>query len=197
MAAIDQLTEKQRLFVVEYAINMDRMKAIEKAGYQGTKQSKHNRSQRLLSDPKVQAALAEMGTKLDGAMLTVENLATQLSRAIYRNIAPYLDDQGYINCSIADLPEDIQQTIEGFDVENEYDFETGELKTQKVKLRFIPKIKALELAMKWRKMLQPDNQVNIQNNLNCDLSKLYEEPPKVNPVEQRIKENLDGNQREE
>lgn len=190
--AVDQLTEMQKLFVAEYAITMDRRSALVNAGYKGNKNVLAARGSKLLSDPKIQAALAEIGTRLDGAYLTVDNLATQLSRAIYRNVAPYLDSEGYLSCSIGDLPEDIQQTIEGFDVENEYDFETGELKSQKVKLRFIPKIKALELAMKWRKMLQPDNQVNIQNNVNFDLSKLYEEPPKVNPVEQRIKENLSG-----
>lgn len=192
MAAIDQLTEKQRLFVVEYAINMDRMTAIKKAGYQGTKQSMHNRAQRLLEHPKVQAALAEIGTKLDGAMLTVEHLALRLAQAIDRNVCTFVDDQGYLNCNLADLPEDIQQTVEGYDVENEYDFETGELKTQRIKLKFIPKIKAIELAMRWRKMLQPDNQVNIQNNVNFDWNKFHEEPPKVNPVDQRIKGALEN-----
>jgi phage terminase small subunit len=190
--AVDQLTEMQRLFVAEYAISMDRYDALVKAGYKGNKNVLAARGSKLLSDPKIQAALNEIGTRLDAAYLTVDNLATQLARAIYRDVTTYLDAEGYLNCSIGDLPVDIRQTIEGFDVENEYDFETGELKEQRVKLRFIPKIKAIELAMKWRKMLQPDNQINLQANVNFDLSKLYEEPPKVNPVEQRIKENLDG-----
>lgn len=189
--AIDKLTEKQKLFVMEYAARMDRGAAIKAAGYVGKPKTLYNMSQRLLANPKVQAALAEVGTKLDSAELSVDHLVLRLSQFLNRNLLPFLDADGNLTCRPSELPEDIQQCVEGFDVEKEYDRETGEVSSEKIKLRFVPKVKAIELAMRWKQMLQPNNVTNIQNNISVDWSRFNEEPP--DPIRDRIQQALGGN----
>jgi hypothetical protein len=189
-SALDALTEKEKLFVVEYAKSMDRLDAAARAGYQGSKNVLSTRASRILGSAKGKAALAEIGTKFDTAMLSVDYLIEQLYNAIDRNILPFVDAEGYLKCDPASLPPAVQQCIEGFEVDNEYDRETGELTRQKIKLKFIPKIKAIELAMKFRQMLAPNTLVIDQStNVNFNWNKFYEPPPE-NPINQIIEGKL-------
>lgn len=181
--ALEGLTEKQKVFVLEYAADLDRVRAVKEAGYTG---HPNVTAAKLLANPKIAAALAEIGTKLDSAMLTVENLATQLARFVFRDVAAFVNEEGYLTCSLHQLPEEIRQCIEGWDVEREYN--EGELVGERIKVRLVPKIKAIELAMKWRNMLQP-NQVSVQNTVNFDWSKFYDLPPSV--VDQRLQKALE------
>jgi hypothetical protein len=191
-SAMDLLTDKQRIFVTEYAADMNRLRAMKEAGYRGSDKNLGITAVKLLKDPKVCAALAEIGTKLDASMLNVENLATQLARMVFRNMAAFTDDEGYLTIPLGKLPEDIQQCVEGWEIDRSIDSETGDV-TEKIKVKLVPKIKAMELAMKWKGMLQG---VTINNNnLNVngfDWGQFYEGPKDI--VEDRIQKALTNGQ---
>ena len=189
MSVLEQLTEKQQKFVVEYAADMDRIRAIKEAGYSGSDKTLSVRACKLLSDPKIQAALAEIGTKLDAAMLTVDNLARQLARFIFRDFCDLVDDQGFLKVPLDQLPDDVRQCIDGVDTEYDYD-RKGNVTRKRVKLRFVGKIKAVELAMKWRQMLAPNTLVQNNTQINLNWQEFYQDPPKV--VDERMQKALEG-----
>jgi hypothetical protein len=164
---------------------MDRERAAKEAGY---KSNLAVQACRLLDNPKIQAALAEIGTKFDQSMLSCELLIQQLFRFITFDPAELEDEDGFLKVSMRSIPPEVRQCIAGFDRETEtyYDEDGTEHVKVKVKIRWIDKLKAVEHAMKWRQMLVPNStNVNIQNNVTFDWSKFYENPPNV--IEQRMK----------
>lgn len=191
-SALDELTDKQRIFVVEYAADLDKRRAIREAGYKGNDNVLRARANNLLADSKIKAALAEIGTKFDAGMLTIENITKQLVRFLFRNLAEFVDNDGYLKCDLTNLPEDVQQCVESFETDNRYDKE-GNLDSQKIKVKFVSKIKALELAMKYKQMLSGDVNVNVDarnQQFNFDWKQFYNAPPNV--VEDKMREILDG-----
>lgn len=194
-SAFDVLTPKMQLFVTEYAADMNAFRAVQEAGYKGTKNALHVRANKLLLDPRIQKALAEVGTILDAKLLTVENLADQLARYNFVDPIEFVDEEGYLKCNLRDIPAGARQCIESWDIEETtrvIDKETGETETQrKIKVKLVPKSKAIELAMKWRNMLQP-NQTTINNNTQnniFDWTKFYENPGPI--IEQRMKDAIE------
>lgn len=187
MSALDSLTEKQRIFAIEYAIDMDRLRAVKEAGY---KSDLSVQAKRLLDNPKVKAALAEIGTKFDQSMLSIDLLVNQLYRFVTFDPAELEDEDGFLKVSMRSLPEHIRQCIAGFDKEIEtwYDDEGVEHTKVKIKVRWIDKLKAVEYGMKWRQMLLP-NSIQINNdNRSFNWEKFYENPPNV--IEGRMREAI-------
>jgi hypothetical protein len=195
---LEQLSPRMQVFVMEYAADGNATRAAREAGYKGS--NLDSLACGLLKKAHVREALTEvMKPVLDGALLTVENIAQQLSNFLFRNLIPFLDDEGYLNCSLRELPESIQQAIESWEADSEYDPETGELTGQKIKVKLVSKAKALELAMKYRQMILPAT-VNVQqNNINgVDAEEFWRQfnaranqvPPDV--IEGKFKELTDG-----
>jgi hypothetical protein len=180
------LTDKQRVFVLEYAAELNSTRAAREAGYRNP----NVMGAKLLKAPKIQRAIrALLKPKLDEIGLTVENVLRQLSRFLFRNIAPFCDADGYLACSPKDLPDDIQQCIDSWEVERDY-HKDGELLSEKIRVHCVSKVGALTLAMKYLKLLPP-NQTNSQVNVNgFDWKAFYAEAqePVVDTIDLRLKE---------
>lgn len=185
--AFDKLTSKQKTFVMEYMADMDRIRALKEAGYRGSRDALHTMGSKLLKKESIQKAISEIGNPLfEEQQITVEGIAKQLSQYVYRDIGDLLDDNNQIR-SVKDLPAEVRQCIESLEIDESYDPETGELIGQKFRVRLVSKIKALELAMKYLNMLQPNTQVNINNTMNLNWDDLYNEEVNPNTVEERVK----------
>jgi hypothetical protein len=181
-----KLTDKQRVFALEYAADLSPTRAAREAGYSHPNVA----GAKLLNDPKVIAAIrALVKPRLDETRLTAENILQQLSRFLFRNIAPFCDADGYLACSPKDLPDDIQQCIDSWEVERDY-HKDGELLSEKIRVRCVSKVGALTLAMKYLKLLAP-KQTNSQVNVNgFDWKAFYAEAqePVVDTIDLRLKE---------
>lgn len=187
-SALDALTEKQRIFVIEYAADGDRSRALKEAGYQSNLAVQ---GVRLLANPKVKAALAEIGTRFDQALLSVDLLVQQLYNFITFDPALLEDENGYLTVSLSKLPPEVRQCIAGWEVEEKsYRTPSGDIISErKTKVKWIDKLKAVEHGMKWRKMLTGDSVTVNDNRQTFNWQQFYDNPPNV--VDQRMKEAIE------
>lgn len=182
----DRLTRKQQLFVMEYIADGDQKRAVIEAGYRGTKESLSVMGSKLLAKKEIQQAIHEVGVPIfEEQQLTVENLAKQLSLYVYRDMGDLLDDDYCLRKPLSQLPESVRQCIEECQIDNEYDRETGELTRQRVRVKLVSKIKAMELAMRYMNMLSPDTTVNI-NHTQINWNQFYGLKVDKDSVEQRV-----------
>ena len=174
---LEGLTEKMKVFVMEYCADGDGVRSCKEAGYNGNRQVLANRANRLLNNEKVKRAIAEIKRPyMEEAGLTVEHLTLQLKRFLNRNLLPYLDDEGNLTCSLRDLPEEIQQCVNGVKVKRKkhYD-EEGNLVgvDEYIDLQFVDKMAAANTLAKHLGMFQ-DVQLN-DNRTFINYGDLYDE----------------------
>lgn len=177
---LDDLTEMQRTFVIEYAADGNGARACKEAGYSGDSSALSVRATRMLKMPKICAALAEFKRPyMIEAGLTVESLTRQLAYCIFRDDVEFLDDEGYIKCRLKDLPKEYRLCIEKWECRNILDDE-GNVIGQRIKPEFVSRKAAMELGMKHLGMLR-DMTVNInqQNNFWDILASDKTEEPNV------------------
>lgn len=181
------LTDKQLKFVHEYCSDMDRIRALREAGYTGTNKALGVRAAKLLKDPKIQKAIAEVGQPiLERANLATERILHQLENFLFMDPADLFDEQGYLQCDLKELPPAVRQCIVSFEVDEQYDKETGELLSKRIKVKTADKVKALEMAMKYKKLFEEKKETNVNINF---WDKLYESPePQVSQLHQRMAE---------
>lgn len=181
--AMAALTGKERVFVTEYAADGDLERSAREAGYLGGKPKLRAMGLRVLKKPKVQKALDYLKRPaLKAARLTIEEVTAQLSRFLYRNVTPYCDEEGRLKCSLGDLPEDLQQAVEGIKVRRRKHYTPeGELDyiEEDIDLMFVSKAAISKLVMSHLGMLQP-NTTNVQINVWKDMyDRTQELPPNI------------------
>lgn len=191
-SALEKLTPMQRTFVLEYALDRNKERALIEAGYTG---DPSQTSAKLLANPKVKAALSEvLRPHMEKYSLTIDNVLRQLANFLFRDVAEFLDEEGYLITNLRDLPEHVRQAIDGWEVDREYDRE-GNLTGERFKPKLVPKIKAQQLAMDYLKLLGPKNvtQFNQQFNFSWkDFCEQASSAPDATPtdaanvIEQRI-----------
>lgn len=169
-SVLDSLTQKERIFVHEYAADGNGTRAATEAGY-GTPQSM---ASRMLNKPKIKAALKEvMEPVLKESRLTVERLANQLANYVYRTIKDFVDESGCLITRVSELPDEVAQCVEGWEVEEIWGYsreeKTREQIGQKIKVKLVSKARMQELAMKYTKMVGPDININQQNNTQINI----------------------------
>lgn len=184
----DKLTSKQKIFVMEYMADLDKIRALKEAGYRGTNGSLQVMASKLLNKESIKNALAEIGNPIfEEQKLTVESLAGQLANYVYRDIGDVLNDDYTLKVPLSKIPPAVRQCIESVEVDNDYDRETGEITKQRIRVRLVSKIKSMELAMKYMNMLQPNTNININNNnLTINWDDLYAVSVNPNSVADRL-----------
>lgn len=159
------LTDKESIFVTEYPLDLNPVRAAKEAGYANPSVA----ACILMKKEKIQKALCKrIGPYLADSGLTQEKVLVQLYRFFFRNLLPYLNEDGSLKCSLAELPEDIQQCVEEIKVKRRkrYDKEGDLIGIEEdITLGFVRKSAVLEPIMKYLGMLQPDvTQINQQFN---------------------------------
>jgi phage terminase small subunit len=163
-SSFEKLTAKQQLFVTEYISDLNATRAAREAKYASPEAA----GQKLLITPRVKRAIDDViNPILNGNRLTTEKITEQLANFLYRSIKDFCDKDGYLITNPKLLPDAVAQCIEGWETEilTEYNPETFERVPigQKIKVKLVNKSKMIELAMKYRGLVQGNTQ--IQNNL--------------------------------
>lgn len=136
-SALDELEEKQQLFVHEYIKDLNGTKAAIRAHY--AEDSAHVQASRMLSYAKVQNAIAELKAQRNKQLNVDAGYVLQrLLDVDQLDVADILDNSGAIK-PVNEWPKEWRQNISSFEVASD-----GQ-GTSVVKLKFPDKVKNLEL----------------------------------------------------
>lgn len=153
----DALTPRQRLFALEYLVDLNATQAAIRAGY--SKKSAAETGCELLKLPKVRTFVERELRKRENRLdLKADRVLLELMRVGMVDLARAFDDEGRL-LALKDMPEDVRRAISGVEVEEEYaDVEGGALDDgatrariaigRVAKVKFWDKPKALELLGK-------------------------------------------------
>lgn len=139
-SALDQLEEKQQLFVREYIRDLNGTKAAIRAHY--AEDSAHVQASRMLSYAKVQNAIAELKAQRNKQLNVDAGYVLQrLLDVDQLDVADILDNSGAIK-PVNEWPKEWRQNISSFEIASD---EQG---TSVAKIKFPDKVKNLELIGK-------------------------------------------------
>lgn len=151
--ALESLTDKQKMFVLEYtkAGGGSGAKAAELAGYKNPGVA----AAQLLKQDKVSRAIGKI---LNGVAKTKElereEILKHLYWAVTRDPIDLVDEQGFFHTDLNKIPERMRACIDSFEVEQITDYQTGNI-IQKIKVRMNSKLGAIDLAMKHKGLFAP------------------------------------------
>lgn len=108
------LTDKQQRFVDEYLIDLNATQAAIRTGYSAN--SAHVTGSRLLSDAKIQAAVAEGRAKLAGKLeITQERILSEMAKIGFSDIRKLFNDTGSLK-RVEELDDDAAGCISSIEV---------------------------------------------------------------------------------
>jgi hypothetical protein len=150
-ASLDGLTDKQKLFVTEYTKDCDGKRAAEACGYKNPSVI----SCQMLKHPKVSKAIGKI---LNGMVKTKELEREEILRQLYycvtRDPLDLVDENGLFHTDLNNIPERMRACIDSFEIKQFTDYESGDI-TQEIKVRLVPKLGAIDLAMKHKGLFAP------------------------------------------
>ena len=166
--AFEQLSDKKKLFVTEYIIDLDQTRAAREAGYKRPGEL----GCRLKKDRLIVRAIEELlGPTMAANQLTKDKVVAQLGNFLFRSIKDFIGEDGYLVLNPAKLPDSVAQCVEGWEAEllTEWDNENQcrIVVGQRIKVKLVSKSKMQELAMKYCGLLQPE--LMQQNNFNVNV----------------------------
>ena len=154
MAKKGKLTEKQRMFVEEYLIDLNATQAAIRAGYSA--KTADQQGSRMLANVKVQQAIAErMAERSKRTGVNQDRVVLELSKIAFLKMTDVVDRNGAIK---QDASEDDLACIESIKYK-ESDNEYGGSVEREVKVA--SKLKALELLGKHLGMRNDKLDVNV------------------------------------
>ena len=141
------LNDKQKLFVMEYLIDVDATRAAKAVGYRGA-----SAGPKLLANPQVAKVLKRITDRMAiKAELSKERVLQELSYCAFRDAGELVDDTGTVKGNIKELPEHIRRAIDGIKqkVRVYYDDEGNETHRDiETELKLVPKAQAIDMTMK-------------------------------------------------
>lgn len=183
-----QLTDKERLFVDQYVIDLDVRKAAIRSGYKPN--SAATTGNQIMKKPHVKAAigkiLLELHVELD---LTQKDILEQLYYVTTRDIREFVDENGKA-LPLHKLQDRAANCIDGFEQEiTTYTDENGTTETIKNKVKLVSKATAIDMAMRYRGLFAPTESKNENvTTVQFDFAKLMNPPDMLDdPVEAAMK----------
>jgi phage terminase small subunit len=154
------ISDKLRLFVNEYLIDLNAYQAAMRAGY--SQKTAKSKSDKILKHPEVQKLLAEKAKKLASKFeITQERTMLEIARIAFQDSRDFFGEDGKL-IPIKNLNDDAAAVLAGFDIEEIYDY-SDRTKTAVglvKKIKRFDKNKALEMLAKHFKLYSdapPDN----------------------------------------
>jgi phage terminase small subunit len=154
------LTPKQAAFVREYLVDLNQTKAAERAGYPS--KSAATQGSRLFRNVQVRAeidkALSRRAARVE---VTADEVLRELKRIGLSDIRQAYTEGGRLK-GIHEMPEDVARAIGGVETEELFEGEgrDRERAGDTVKVKFWPKVQALELLGKHLKMFTDKTEVS-------------------------------------
>ena len=178
-------TDKERRFVLEYALDGNGTQAALRAGY--SKSCAANVACRLLKDPVVKAYLGALQRK-DVEKLEVDRLMVlkRLIEALNWEARDFVDENG-IALKPHELPDHVQKVVDGFEQEvMEKELSDGTmLRHVTTKYKITPRAVAREQAMKHKGLFAPEV-VNVNHVLRKNFLEALQEPIPADVIEARL-----------
>lgn len=168
-----ELTARQQLFCEEYIKTKFKSatKAAIAAGYKG--RHPHVAACTILKNPKVVKYLnIRKKLMLQDAGVSTFRMLQELAWIAFADIRQVYKDDGTLK-NISELPEEVAAAIDGLETEEIFDLKTGALLGYGKKVKMNSKLRALELLMRFKGLLEKTkegNQINFNNfNVSLDL----------------------------
>ena len=181
-AAKKGLTDKQRLFVVEYVKDFNAARAARDSGYKGKSDVI---GAQLVKHPLVMKAIgAIQNSTIKKAVIDRDEIIARLRDNVFRDLTDLCDEEGIVHCKLTDIPKRAHAYIAGFEVYQNFDKE-GDLVGQTIKIKLSSPDAAQDMAMKHVGAYAP---VETKTTMGFDWDSLYG-PPKekvIDKVEYRI-----------
>ncbi len=169
------LTPKHAAFAREYTVDLNATQAAIRAGY--SKASAESQGSRLLRNAKVRAEIDRLLSKRAARVeVTADEVLRELKRIALTDIRDAYAEDGHLK-KMKDMPEDLARAIGGVDTDEIWDG-YGEERTrvgETVKVKFWPKVQALELLGKHLKLFTDKTEVTgadggpLQVSVNINL----------------------------
>lgn len=187
-----QLTDKERVFVDQYLVDMDVKNAAIRSGYSA--KSAATIGWQILARPRVKKAighaLLEMRVE---TRLNIDDILEQLQFILFRNVHQFVNMETGEALGMHQLSPEAAACVDGFEQEiNEWFDESGKKrKSIKNKLKLVGKAGALDMAMKYRGLFNKDNEQK-QTHVTLNFADLLK-PPVIDSSDPVVKamENLE------
>ena len=157
--------QRRTRFVKEFLKDRNASRAAIAAGY--SKKTAGAAASRLLKDVKIAAAIDRANERFNrNSDLTVERIKQELARLAFYDPRDFYNEDGTLK-SISELDDDAARMIAGFDCVELFEGSGDERSQVGVikKFKFPDKTRALELAMRHKKMLTDRVEVSTDDNL--------------------------------
>lgn len=178
---------RRKAFVLEYVTNgFNGTEAAKAAGYRGK-----SAGQKLLGEPDVQAMIREVLDKqLSKQELKAEDVLEQLLYAVTRTVDDFVDEEGMITTDTKKLNKRAKACIDGIEqTVTELYSGSGDNIGRRIqtKLKFVPKMPAIELAMTYLRLIGKDKE-DANQKPGLDWGSVLESPDAPDEIEDRIRE---------
>lgn len=136
------LTPQQERFAIEYIKDLNGTQAAIRAGYSPT--GANATGSRLLANHKVQHLVYKLNQeRLERTKIDADFVLQEHARLATSDVAECFDEEGNLK-NIKDMPRNVRLAISSFEVQENFDKETGELMGYTKKVRLWSKDKNLE-----------------------------------------------------
>ena len=186
-----KLTDKQKIFVAEYAVDFDKFRAVKSAGFKGSDKVLAVMACKLLKYPHVKAAVdAVVASQQDEKRLDRKQVLKKVADNLHRDLCDLCDDNGLVYDNLKNIPKRAHAFIDGLDVTQYYD-EDGNVASQKIKIKLSPSASVQDMAMKHVGAYAPE-QVNVNAKVaTVDLSHLFRPLP-LEEIADEIEQQIAG-----
>ena len=132
---------------------------------------------KLIRRPHIRDMLGKiMKDDIDRLGLKREEVLLQVWYCLTRTAGDFIDENGAMR-EIHDMGQRAQACIDGIDIDEYIDNETGEVSKRKIKLKLVPKAQAIEMAMKHLGLNAPEEHRHIVGTVQEALQRLSAPPP--------------------
>lgn len=180
------LSDKKRKFCHEYVVDYNATAAALRAGY--AQSTAKDQSYKLVRDPAVQAYLRKIEREeLELAGLRKEVALKKLLDTVYRDYKDLSGLNGQVVSTLEELPDRAHAWIDGFDVTQQFDPETGALIGQRIKIKCVPNATAQDMLLR---VLDAYAASKHEHEHKVDFSLLLQQAPVVVDAELKELEEL-------
>ena len=139
------LTDKQRRFCHEYPIDYNETKAALRAGYS----EQTAKSGQLMRNENVRAYIRKIERRvLEDAGLRKGAVLRKLMDSLYRDYNDLAYKDGEVISTLNEIPTRAHAWIDGFDVTQQFDPDTGKLIGQRIKIKCSPNATAQDMMLR-------------------------------------------------
>lgn len=157
-----KLTDKMVKFAEEYVVDLSNKNAAIRAGY--PEKTAAVMGCKLLRNPLVKKIIGKLRKEaLDKIGLERDNVLLKLSQNLNRNLWDLGNEKGVFVSSLRDIPPQTHPYIDGFEVRQQINPDTGEVIGQTIKIKLCSNASAQDMAMKFIGAYAPEKHtVGIQ-----------------------------------